>query len=139
MHQTATILLVTVCSQDRKRIFSRRSSLDAVVSAWKAEGQWLVGRFILMPDHIHFFCAPGRFPEPRFDLWMRKWKARASRKWPVSAEHPIWQRGHWDRQLRDAAHYGERWDYVRANPIRAGLCENPDDWPWQGEIYDLVI
>jgi REP element-mobilizing transposase RayT len=23
-------------------------------------------------------------------------------------------------------------DYLRANPVRAGLCEKPDDWPWAG-------
>jgi REP element-mobilizing transposase RayT len=92
-----------------------------------------------MPDHIHFFCAPGEIPQPSLETWMRKWKARASRVWPDATEQPIWQRGHWDRQLRDREHYDERWEYVRQNPVRAGLCESADEWPWQGELERLVL
>jgi putative transposase len=132
-------VLVTVCSQGRRPLFARRSSVDAVVSAWRAEGQWIVGRYVFLPDHIHFFCAPDGIFQPDLNLWMRKWKARVSRGWPVATEHPIWQRGHWDRQLRSREHYDERWDYVRENPVRAGLCVSAEDWPWQGEVERLVL
>jgi REP element-mobilizing transposase RayT len=113
--------------------------VDAVVSAWRADRQWIVGRYVFLPDHIHFFCAPGGIVQPDLDLWMRKWKARVSRVWPVAAEQPIWQRGHWDRQLRSREHYDERWEYVRQNPVRAGLCASAGDWPWQGEMERLVL
>ncbi len=138
-HNRSCILLVTVCSQNRKRLFARQCSLEAVVSAWRSDGQWIVGRFVLMPDHIHFFCAPGEIPQPPLDVWMRKWKARASRIWQNPDEQPIWQRGHWDRQLRDREHYDERWEYVRQNPVRAGLCASAEEWPWQGELERLVL
>ena len=138
-HNRACILLVTVCSQERRPLFARRSSMDAVLSAWKADGQWIVGRYVFLPDHIHFFCAPGGIIQPNLNVWMRKWKARVSRVWPEVKEQPIWQRGHWDRQLRSREHYDERWEYVRQNPVRAGLCERAGDWPWQGEVERLVL
>jgi hypothetical protein len=31
-----------------------------------------------------------------------------------------------DRHLEAACHY------VLANPVRAGLCAGPEDWPWSG-------
>ncbi len=31
----------------------------------------------------------------------------------------------------------QKWDYVRANPIRAGLVERPEDWPYAGEVHQL--
>ena len=34
-------------------------------------------------------------------------------------------------------HYGDRWEYVRQNPVRAGLAVNVEDWPFQGEIEVL--
>lgn len=43
----------------------------------------------------------------------------------------------WDRQLRHGEHYGERWEYVRQNPVRAGFVKNADDWTWQGEMHEL--
>jgi len=39
-----------------------------------------------------------------------------------------------DHVLRSDESYGEKWDYVRHNPVRAGLVRECDDWPYQGEI-----
>jgi hypothetical protein len=36
--------------------------------------------------------------------------------------------------LRPAENYAEKWNYVRENPVRAGLVKNANDWPYQGEI-----
>jgi putative transposase len=33
-------------------------------------------------------------------------------------------------QVRDDRHLAAACDYVRANPVRAGLCETPTDWQW---------
>ena len=33
--------------------------------------------------------------------------------------------------------YAEQWEYVRMNPVRAGLCRQPEDWPYQGEIVRI--
>jgi len=90
-----------------------------------------------MPDHVHLFCTPAKVPSLPVKQWMRFWKAEVSRHWPSSEEQPIWQKDFWDRQLRNADHYSERWLYVRENPVRAGLCDDAEDWPWQGEIHEL--
>jgi putative transposase len=55
----------------------------------------------------------------------------------IRRSNRIWQRGHWDRQMRGREHYDDRWEYVRQNPVRAGLLRSPDQWPWQGEIRRL--
>ena len=43
----------------------------------------------------------------------------------------IWQRGLFDHVLRNDE--SQKWNYVRDNPVRAGLVTNADDWP-SGEI-----
>ena len=133
----AILLMVTACSKDRKRIFTKTSAAEAVLCAWESHLAWQVGRYVFMPDHIHFFCTPGDIPVPSLTAWMKAWKSAVSRKWPEPANQPIWQIGFWDRQLRDEEHYGRRWEYVRQNPVRAGLCNGPDKWPWQGELNIL--
>lgn len=50
---------------------------------------------------------------------------------------PIWQRDYFDRFLRTAESYGNKWDYVCNNPVRAGLVASAADWPYQGVIYEL--
>jgi hypothetical protein len=44
------------------------------------------------------------------------------------------QAGFFDHILRSDESYSEKWNYVRDNPVRAGLVETADDWPYQGEI-----
>jgi len=46
----------------------------------------------------------------------------------------FWQPGFFDHVLRSDESYAEKWNYVRDNPVRAGLVKAADDWPYQGEI-----
>jgi hypothetical protein len=39
--------------------------------------------------------------------------------------------------LRSGESYSQKWDYVRENPVRGGLVERAEDWPFAGEIHDL--
>ena len=136
-HNTAEILLVTVCAKNRKPILGNQEVFDLLQRVWREAESWRVGRFVLMPDHLHLFCSPAEMPARSVKPWVRFWKAAASRRWPRPKDQPVWQVDFWDRQLRRGEHYGERWDYVRQNPVRAGLVKNADDWPWQGEINAL--
>jgi hypothetical protein len=50
---------------------------------------------------------------------------------------PVWQQGFFDHVVRNSESYSEKWEYVRQNPVRAGLCLRPEDWPWQGEVVPI--
>jgi REP element-mobilizing transposase RayT len=131
------IVFVTVCSKDRKPIFANSAAHDVVVRAWKMADQWAVGSYVLMPDHIHFFCLPVGCEYPPLKKWISFWKTMVWREWTEPAEQPIWQSDFWDTQLRAGDSYGEKWHYVRINPVRAGLVDQSDDWPYQETIETL--
>ena len=45
----------------------------------------------------------------------------------------LWQEGYFDHRLRDderGEQLSMKVDYIRANPVAAGLCARPKDWPW---------
>ena len=126
------IVFVTVCSKSREKIFMKNDVHSIVMNAWAENKEWAVGRYVLMPDHIHLFCAPSEVFQFPLKKWVKKWKSHASRNWPRPEEHPIWQVDYWDRQLRKGESYQEKWNYVRNNPVRQGLGDNPDEWPYQG-------
>jgi REP element-mobilizing transposase RayT len=46
----------------------------------------------------------------------------------------IWQEGFFDHVLRNDESYTQKWNYVRENPVRAGLVGDAERWPYQGEI-----
>ncbi len=48
-----------------------------------------------------------------------------------------WQPGFFDHLLRNDESYGEKWNYVRDNPVRAGLVKLAEDWPYAGEIVSI--
>ena len=134
----AVIVHVTVCTKDRKSVLAKRECVDAIVDAWTQADHWLIGRYVIMPDHIHLFCTPGVHQYPPVRRWVEYWKSVAATHWPHPEDGKLWQRDCWDRQLRSGESYSVKWDYVRRNPVRANLVTDPDDWPWQGELNVLM-
>ncbi len=98
---------------------------------------WRVGRFVIMPDHVHFFCAPGGEREPVslsvFVGGVKMWAARAILA-QLRRAAPLWQREFFDRLLRSDESYDRSWAYVRDNPVRAGFVAQAKEWPFAGEI-----
>lgn len=133
----STIQFVTVCTKDRQSILTETSAHHALRNLWQDRSVFRVGRYVLMPDHIHLFCQPTRFPAEPLSKWIRFWKSRFSATWKNRPQGPIWQRDFWDRELRSGESYTAKWKYVVENPVRAGLVDHSEDWPFQGEIHQL--
>jgi len=128
------IVFLTVCAKDRERWLTDSEVHSLLVSVWRESTGWLVGRYVLMPNHIHMFVARGDM-DISLETWVRYWKSIFSQRHGHPAHR--WQAGHWDTRLRSGESHEEKWHYVRANPVRHGLAANPDDWPFQGEVFQL--
>lgn len=103
---------ITVCVKQRRPLLARPEIINLLLDCWRKADHWMVGRWIVMPDHLHLFCAPAKFPPAPLKLWMRFWLNESTRRWPYSAEKPIWQRDFFDRQLRSGESYHQKWLYV---------------------------
>jgi putative transposase len=132
-HNRAVIIFLTVCTKDRRPVLDNAETHQIMQAAWGAANHWLVGRYVIMPDHIHLFCAPNAMRARPVGNWVRFWKAISS-KASGAAEGTFWQTDFWDTQLRGHESYAAKWEYVRNNPVRAGLTVKPEDWPYQGEM-----
>jgi putative transposase len=136
--QNQTILqFVTVCADKRRPLLARPDVVALLLDCWRKADHWLVGRYVIMPDHLHLFCAPAKSPITPLKQWVRFWRAVATRRWPHPAEKPVWQRDFFDRQLRNGESYHQKWLYLWENPIKDGLVKRPEDWPYQGELNIL--
>jgi len=131
------IIFVTICTAGRKPILANQEALTALLAAWHHAADWQIGRFVVMPDHVHFFCTPAHEQAVSLTNWVRFWKSLTTRAWLHPEERPLWQPDHWDRQLRREESYADKWEYVRLNPVRKKLAAGPDDWPYQGELNVL--
>jgi putative transposase len=97
--------------------------------------RWRIGRYVLLQDHLHVFCAPSCFPPESLRLWVRYWKRLTTQALNDAA--PRWQSDQWDTQLRIGESYQAKWEYIRANPVRHGFVNDAGEWPYQGEIHQL--
>jgi putative transposase len=96
-----------------------------------------VGRYVLMPDHAHLFVWLA--PETDLANWVRALKAVLGKELLRQGHpKPHWQEGFFDHLLRSDESYGKKWEYVRQNPVRKGLCDRATDWPYQGEVTELM-
>jgi len=145
------IYFVTVCTFRRRPILVRDVIAEALVDELRQareRHQWAIGSYVIMPDHVHFFCAPERDAK-RLSDFMREWKSWTSRRiravqprpataaTKANAETSLWQREFFDHVLRSEESYAQKWNYVRENPVRAGLVRSFNDWPYFGRIESL--
>lgn len=96
-----------------------------------------VGRYVLMPDHAHLFVA---LPQEGMTLsaWIKALRTVIGKKlFVLGRDKPHWQEGFFDHVLRSSESYAQKWEYLRLNPVRAGLCAEPEKWPFQGEIVPI--
>lgn len=136
-HNRSIILFVTVCTERRRCVLANSEMHVALRNAWRRATWYSVGRYVVMPDHIHLFCSPATFPSESLARWVNFWKSIVAQDWLRREKAKLWQRNFWDRQLRSSDRYSEKWQYVRNNPVRAGLAATADDWEFQGEIEIL--
>jgi putative transposase len=131
-----TVIFLTVCARVRTPLYDKARAHEALLHAWENAHQWHVAEYVIMPDHLHLFCVPGVLqPEP-IRNWTRYWKRLAGIR--CRALKSSWQDDVFDRQLRTREQLEEKRHYVRMNPVRAELCDAPDDWPFRGVLREIL-
>jgi len=134
------LFFITTCVRDRRPLLADAGRHGVLRREWEGSlGHygWAIGSYIVMPDHVHFFCR-GTRDSVGLSRFAAKWKEPTSKALvPTGVIPPIWQRGFFDHLLRSGESYSEKWEYVRHNPVRAGLVARPEDWPFQGYVHFL--
>jgi putative transposase len=76
-----------------------------------------------MPDHMHLIATVPA--ETRLAQMVTQWKRYVARESGVD-----WQRDFFEHRLRRDEHFDAKLDYLRMNPVRAGLVTKPEEWPF---------
>ena len=132
---TGPLYFVTFCTHERQRFLAKDEVHTAFVLFAKRGDEFnvAVGRYVIMPDHVHLFVRGGH--DFRLDPWIGALKqtlAKAARLYRAKGQ--IWEEGFFDHVLRSNESYSQKWTYVRENPARAGLVKSAKDWAYQREI-----
>ena len=131
----APVHFVTFNTHIRATVLATAEVHGAFIEYYRRAGEFRigVGRYVLMPDHIHLFVRGSL--DFVLAQWVRILKRSLSAAIPETTPH--WQSGFFDHLIRHSESYAEKWEYVCRNPVRAGFVKDCQEWPWQGEIERL--
>ena len=122
-----SLYFVTICALPRQQnqlcLPETGESLLKSAAHYHEKQRWWLKLFLLMPDHLHAMLAVPK-GESLPDV-VRMWKGYQAKKLSI-----ICQTGFFDHRLRSDESDEEKTDYIRMNPVRAGLVARPEDWPY---------
>ena len=134
IHNQSTIVLVTTCPKDRRINLANDVMQHMLYEIWCQATGWCVGAYMIMPDHLHYFVTLGSL-DISLERWSQYWKSQLAKQHP--AMRSFWLPDHWDTRIRTIEHYHEKLVYLAMNPVRKNLVGAPEDWPYQGCIFDF--
>ena len=128
---------ITVCTKGRRNLFwcgeveepqskpvlseIGQIAEDEILTLAEGYGPFMrVEKHVIMPNHVHILLtmeAPSETSCPDIRYVMRLYKRKVSQR----AGHSIWQKGFYDRIVRDEHEYREIWKYIDENPVKWNL------------------
>ena len=118
---------ITICCQQRGVNHLCQTETAAILSKtariYHDQRRWHLKLLLLMPDHLH-----ASYRSRRRDLsvqLIRSYKRITSKLSKIS-----WQRNFFDHRLRHNESSAQKFDYICQNPVRAGLMDCADNWPF---------
>ena len=98
-------------------------ALLETVKFYRQQQKWFSTAFVLMPDHVHLLASFAR--EYRIEEVVSAWKRYAATKFKI-----VWQQGFFEHRLRHNESAEQKTQYILQNPVRAGMVDQPEDWPF---------
>ena len=126
--EKSIIYFVTLCVKERSKVLANPRVFEAIKCVLAQLRRWRVAAAVVMPDHAHFIISPAEDRELPVGDFANGFK-RLLRK-SLTDQRWEWQRGCFDRLLRSDENLESKWIYVQDNPVRAGLVQIADDWPY---------
>ncbi len=97
---------------------------------------------VVMPDHVHMLMQPLAKSDNKF--WslssiLHSMKSYSSKQIPKVMKHigTVWQDERHDHIVRDEREFQVFWEYIRQNPVKAGLSVTPEEYPFFWQMYEV--
>jgi REP element-mobilizing transposase RayT len=123
-------IFVTFSTQKRRTLSPEDRSIALNCCIHDHQLTMFVHCAVVMPDHVHLLFDV--YEEWSLARILRRIKGNSSRliNQTCGSRGTVWQRESFDHLLRSDEAVREKAEYICMNPVRAGLVENVDDYPW---------
>ncbi|OUR63404.1 hypothetical protein A9Q74_00735 [Colwellia sp. 39_35_sub15_T18] len=130
--------VITVATKNRNNLFTSLSIAQKVINElYTLENEQAVKTisYVLMPDHIHWqFQLLTKYTLAEI---IKRFKGRSTQSINkfTHQKGSIWQPDYFDHQIKNEADLINQARYIVANPLRAGIVKNIDEYPFWNCIY----
>ena len=92
--------------------------------------RYVLHAWTVMPDHVHVVVTPlaGHSLSDVLHSW-KSYSAHGVNR-ELRRSGPLWESESFDHLVRGEEQLGRFLDYVENNPVAAGLCATPEEWPF---------
>ncbi|HUS10256.1 MAG TPA: transposase [Pyrinomonadaceae bacterium] len=86
--------------------------------------------WVVMPNHVH--CLMTRFEENELSDILHSIKSFTAHEANnlLGRQGQFWIEEYFDRYIRNEEHFERTVKYIENNPVKAGLCLEPEHWPY---------
>jgi putative transposase len=102
-----------------------RNLFERSLEVMRMRYDFVVCGYVAMPEHVHLLVN-----EPRKAILAKAIQALKLSVSVQSRDRPFWQRRYYDFNVHNELKRVEKLRYMHRNPVKRGLVEKPEDWPW---------
>ena len=131
-HETGNYVFVTTNLHNRVPLFNERRFAQIVLNAigWLEDNRKIdLIIAVLMPNHLHMILG---LEENSLEKVMHSLKSFTSNQ--INKERgfrgTVWQSGYFEKIIRGEGHMRELISYCLANPVKAGLVDTWEEYPY---------
>ena len=153
VHLPDAIYYITTVVYNRLAIFSSASYAIAVIDSlnfYRYKQQYKLLGYVIMPDHLHLLIwlqGKSTISEIMRDLKkytavriIRQAEVENKQEWLTAftqagtkterSKNKVWQDSFWDKIIYSDKMLRQKLNYIHRNPVRAGLVESVDAYPY---------
>ena len=131
---------ITSCTWGNRSLFQTERMAKLLVDTllhYRLESKYLLHEFVVMPNHIHLLLTPTEPLARAIQFIKGGFSYLVKKELEISME--IWERGYVEHRIRDARDYEHHVEYIRQNPVRAGLAEAPEKYHWSSAGCGIAL
>ncbi len=132
LRSSRTFFATTKTHAGRRLLQSERNAtlLIDVLRSYMAAGKFSVRDFVIMPDHVHLLLSVRE--DTTIEKAMQLIKGRFSYRLKHECGYlgEVWQVGFSESRADDAASLERYRRYIAQNPVKAGLAERAQEYPY---------
>jgi REP element-mobilizing transposase RayT len=97
--------------------------------------RYALSAWCVMPNHVHAVVTP--YSEFTLSAVLHSWKSFSAHQvnWRLQRKGTLWEPESFDHLVRNEGSFEQFLNYTEMNPVVAGLCNRPEEWPFSSARY----